>query len=247
MNKIENMTLTDLELIEKCKKLEEEHKKLIGNYLRKDIKRDEIVNKKYAVGGELLHRGYYCPSPIYDIVISNVHRGKLVKDLNDKVIYIYSFDKFGRLVEMENIEEFVSKEFIWYENDNQYSVSMLSANPNDHISNTTRCIYEDNRIMRYEFVTVSSKGSNGEKPDDYKIYDIEVEEYFYNENGELASVLRYIYFKHKGGFYIARRCLYELIRDSDNKVTHYREFHIRNGEICSNNICLVQKNKQRII
>ena len=40
---------------------------------------EKVMYKEYALNGETIHRGYYCPSPIRDIVISNCNRGRLLK------------------------------------------------------------------------------------------------------------------------------------------------------------------------
>ena len=36
----------------------------------------DALLRKYGRGGEMLHRGALCPSPIYDLVIGNVRRGR---------------------------------------------------------------------------------------------------------------------------------------------------------------------------
>lgn len=35
---------------------------------------------QYARGGGVLHRGWYCPSPVYDMVIGSADRGRLLKN-----------------------------------------------------------------------------------------------------------------------------------------------------------------------
>ena len=35
--------------------------------------------REYSKGGESTHRGYYCPSPVIDLLIGNVSRGRLLK------------------------------------------------------------------------------------------------------------------------------------------------------------------------
>lgn len=56
---------------------------------------DSIVREEQAVGGETLHRGFYYPSPVYDIVVGNVHRGNVLKRVTSrsKVIWRYGFEK----------------------------------------------------------------------------------------------------------------------------------------------------------
>ncbi|XEC94050.1 hypothetical protein AB6A23_22320 [Paenibacillus tarimensis] len=38
-----------------------------------------IVRLAYSKGGEVIHRGFYCPSPVMDIIIGGMKRGRLFK------------------------------------------------------------------------------------------------------------------------------------------------------------------------
>ena len=68
----------------------------------------ELVNTyQYAVGGELLHRGYYCPSPVKDIVMGNCNRGKMIKHpikFEQKMMYEYGFCDDQLLLIKHNID-----------------------------------------------------------------------------------------------------------------------------------------------
>lgn len=46
-----------------------------------------------------MYLGYYCPSPVQDLVIGNVHRGKILKKLTkaSKPTHRFGFDENGRL------------------------------------------------------------------------------------------------------------------------------------------------------
>lgn len=44
-----------------------------------DYAQSAICSTEYGRGGEFFHRGYYCPSPILDIIVGNANRGKLIK------------------------------------------------------------------------------------------------------------------------------------------------------------------------
>lgn len=61
--------------------------------------RENTVRKEYA-SGSTLHRGFYCPSPTYDIIIGNTKRGKLLGHLTkaSKPSHEYGFDADGRLL-----------------------------------------------------------------------------------------------------------------------------------------------------
>lgn len=46
-----------------------------------------------------LHRGYYCPSPIYDVVIGNCKRGRILNSpKHPRAWFQYSFDEAGDLI-----------------------------------------------------------------------------------------------------------------------------------------------------
>lgn len=58
-----------------------------------------VYSYKYGIGGQNLHRGWYCPSIIYDIVIGNASRGRIVKNYRSQTLpsYRYCFDANGNL------------------------------------------------------------------------------------------------------------------------------------------------------
>lgn len=59
----------------------------------------ETVRTEYASGSDL-YRGYYCPSPVFDFVVGNAHRGKLLKRITmvSKPSHEYAFSADGRLL-----------------------------------------------------------------------------------------------------------------------------------------------------
>ena len=65
--------------------------------------------------GCFMHRGFYCPSPIEEFVISNVRRGHLQKKRTASSTYEYSFDRMGQLRKAVRICNFPDVETIWRE------------------------------------------------------------------------------------------------------------------------------------
>ena len=53
----------------------------------------KVTRNEIGLGGELMHRGYYCPSIIADIIAGNVRRGQIVKTHmgQKKGKYIFGF------------------------------------------------------------------------------------------------------------------------------------------------------------
>lgn len=131
----------------------------------------EMVREEFAVGGEKIHRGFYCPSPIFDIVIGNANRGKLLKRLTarSKPTYKYSFDREGRLV----IAECSSYKEIIISRDGA-EIGILFAG-SSHITAISECIYDGDKIQSYVFGLYDE----GEKC----ISEYNKEIYEYSENG----------------------------------------------------------------
>lgn len=105
----------------------------------------EVVREEFCTGGELLHRGYYCPSLIRDIVIGNVKRGRLVKKEpeNKDDYFRYGFDKAGNLITV--IRPYTC-EFIVREGNIEIGVGF---NKQNGIGEISEAYYEDNRIVSY--------------------------------------------------------------------------------------------------
>lgn len=61
-----------------------------------------IETEQYSRGGETIHRGYYCPSLVKDIIVGGANRGKLLKHCRVPPTYTYGFDANGDLVEVKN-------------------------------------------------------------------------------------------------------------------------------------------------
>ena len=60
----------------------------------------KVVREEYGSGGETLDRGFYFPNPVFDIVIGNSNRGKLLKRITkkSKISFSYGYDISGKLI-----------------------------------------------------------------------------------------------------------------------------------------------------
>ena len=70
---------------------------------------DDVIYWENSRGGAGLHRGYYCPSPVLDLVTGGLNRGKLLKrKTTNKSDFEYGFDANEKLTltrqNYENIE-----------------------------------------------------------------------------------------------------------------------------------------------
>lgn len=86
------------------------------------LRQPEIAVWQYGRGGETIHRGYYCPSLIYDIVVGGANRGKLLKRLKNPATYVYGFDESGNLVSVKNNDS-GTEECIWRNGDLELGVT----------------------------------------------------------------------------------------------------------------------------
>lgn len=127
----------------------------------------KVVYEQYGVGGECLHRGYFCPSRIIDVITGNINRGKIKKNIN-KPDFTFGFDCNNKLVlvKQENIYE-----FIIYQDDNEIGITVLD---DFKITAISYCKYTIDRICEYTFCLY----------DPYKkqIIEITKEIYSYSEN-----------------------------------------------------------------
>ncbi len=101
--------ITKKEVISEYKKYCEEFTNIVNNKkdeLKKLLKEanKRVVREELCSGSDLF-LGYYNPSPSIDLVVGNIHRGKLVKRLTDKteVTHKYGFDESDRLLTVEFI------------------------------------------------------------------------------------------------------------------------------------------------
>ena len=77
---------------------------------------DQIAYSQVATGGTI-HRGVYCPSPVYDIIIGKTHRGRILQrpTKRSNLTHQYYFDRNGRLCCIKRLHKgkHVSTEFLF--------------------------------------------------------------------------------------------------------------------------------------
>lgn len=152
----------------------------------------QIARKDYATGGELLTRGYYCPSPIRDIVIGNCNRGKLLKRVtsHSKPAYEYCFDENDRLI-LVNYLYSDCAEILEYNGDTVTGITF--SNDEEHeVTRIIECQYDENNRITSFIVARSSFN-------DCNINEIEKETYAYNEKGlDIAELFNYFEYEGTG-------------------------------------------------
>lgn len=106
-----------------------------------------------------LHRGFYCPSLIYDLIAGNVNRGKKLKRLTSKSkeYFIYGFDKNDRLVQCKRFYNgrLANTEYMFYESDHRYGIIL---DVNGRLEQVSLEKYENGKLKTYEIALVSQIG-----------------------------------------------------------------------------------------
>lgn len=149
---------------------EEEYEKLCAPYLEEasafaDIIKAEkgrkqeleniltanAVREEKGRGGESIHRGYYCPSLIEDIVVGNCKRGSLCKENNPKATYTHYFDCDNKHIATRQQDgDIVSTEYILYSANKSLGVLFDGC---DQLVTIAECEYDKSgRILKYILV-----------------------------------------------------------------------------------------------
>lgn len=138
--------------------------------------------QQYTIGAANMQRGALCPSKIFDVVIGNVKRGRLVKKITkQQPSYIYFFNGEGRLLKAEQVRKKDSQydylvEYILYEGDCEIGITYrLGEIIGEELAYVTRVIRKNGKLISYEW----GKDINEKKNIMRKLYS---EKYFYDED-----------------------------------------------------------------
>lgn len=148
----------DMELLdcESAGRLIEAYRTTVGERFAEACRR--VERWEYAVGGELLHRGYYCPSRILDLIAANGGRGRLLKrpTARSRPDYEFGFDAAGRLTALikrhRDLPDKPDYELILREGDRELGLTFSDA---EGIHQVSECIYEGNRLAAYTLIQYS--------------------------------------------------------------------------------------------
>lgn len=195
------------------------------------------VRKEYSNNECGMHRGYYCPSPVDDLVTGGLKRGKLMKRItkNAKPDHEYLFDSNDKLVAVNSLLDWktTETEILIYEDNLVTGITFDSYD--NSISEISESVYDsDNRIQSFLTASVSQKKSIRTT-----ISDIKLEKYIYDEVGLYETEI-IIYTK---AYRIIQDMMKEAIEnnptvemqlglpDCETSYQHYTFFHDKNGFI----------------
>ena len=157
---------------------------------------ENTARKEYSAGTEGLILGYYHPSPVYDLVVGGVRRGRLLKKPSTKyaLTHQYHFDSREKLTFaaplLSNMPDTFSdrvQEYYFVFDDVDTRLVLCKMKSGD-IYNALYCIYKEGRIIDYNSISLMNYYEDNAT---YAAF-LDHEEYSYIE-GQLAVVNRYAY------------------------------------------------------
>lgn len=189
---------------------------------RNEVAKNEAY-KQYSKGGETIHRGYYYPGLVLDLIAKGASRGRLYKRMpkNAKYSYEYTFDKNGRMIKsLQRGEGNCSpiEEYFLYEKNTVISFIFEYG-----LQYITKCDYENDNLIMYTYVRFRfGRTSNN-------IAEYRCEKYSY-ENGLFKVSNRYTILVDERFSYI-RHCREIFERDEEGYIDHYIGGVIENGKM----------------
>ena len=110
----------------------------------RELAEKSAVRKEYSNNENGIYRGYYCPSPVDDLIIGGCRRGKLLKRITKRTNpdKEYLFDSDNRLVAVNSLLDWkaVRTEVLIYEDNLVTGINI--DNYDNSIIKLSECIYE---------------------------------------------------------------------------------------------------------
>lgn len=197
--------------ISECHRLTEIIKRFDTNYRSIYHELNSKVRKEeYSVGGETIHRGFYNPSPVTDIVLGNSNRGKLLKRMTSKSkpVRKYMFDDLRNLILVENFPlHFGCNEIIIRQDEIEKGISF----DKNGIQALSECTYCGNQILSYVFCLYNTYEN--------RVVDYTKESYEYSESG--LSDVHIVRFLNSPEARILRQDKYRFRHDAEGYLSQY--------------------------
>ena len=146
------------------------------------VAKTKAVRFEYAIKGSV-HRAVYCPSPVLDLLVGNVRRGRILDRVTaaSKITHRFGFDKNNQLQFVEVISDIDRQiaytEYITREKNKLFGITIDNAG---HLSALSEEQFVDGRIQKYIYAEMLPA------TEDILCFDLNTEEYQYDEHG-LAS------------------------------------------------------------
>lgn len=139
------------------------------------------VKTECAVGSRYLHRGFYCPSPVFDAHVTNIRRGRLLQRITNrsKITHRYFYGECG-LYMVEYCEREVFREYILWDGDVRYGFVYSRSGDLNGVSAE---VYKDGQLQTYLWSLCYQMARPDEPP---AAFQPKLEEYGYNQ-GRLSD------------------------------------------------------------
>jgi hypothetical protein len=154
-----------------------------GKYkeLLENVKRNTSETK---YGTQNMYLGYFCPSLVMDKTVGGFKKGKLQTNIpkNKSGNYVvYDIDGEGKLLRIQDINSFgtIVETYIIKENETEYSVKFSNEKLTIYNGASTRTIYENGILKRFDIIDNSAMWSEiySHNPENYQ--KIECRKYYY--------------------------------------------------------------------
>lgn len=216
--------MTDVDVIKRFKEYSSRFQKIsdsIKNPIDLFIEAEKTVVREAFCSGSDMFLGYYSPSLVFDVVVGNVHRGRLLKRATKrtKPTHRYGFDKDNRLrtvVEIPDAEgmNIDNRAVLLYEGNSITIIHIHHFEEMTEIDVLAECLYDHkDRLSQYTMGLMYHNRCN----------DITQEIYNYSDDG-LDRVTMWKCDYLPGGklkTYVPQIDTYRFHHDSDGYITSY--------------------------
>ena len=211
----------------------------------------ETCYREYSKGGESMHRGYYCPSPVYDLLVGNVNRGRLLKRRPAvNYDYIYYLNEARQIIMVDDFatwkddwlgyykKTLYTREFIFHGENIETSVEYKLDRVLGYIYmySASLCDYDAGKLRTYKRLIMDTH-----RRDDRSFYTdkdsflFQAENYEYDESGLMCKFVwgEQLSFKKEtspGKFELAgytRESPYRLFHNEDGFLYAYKSLEPR--------------------
>lgn len=188
---MQHMPECKIEVINEYQNYIDEMLSIADNYKSAYQKLDDEMKQntrqlEYSSGGECIHRGYHCPSPILDRVVGGCKRGKRIKRVtaNSKNYYIYHYNDRYKMIGVEKYVDSTcyEKEFIIEKAMKLYGISYYMDDLS--IGLISMETYDEEQHLKH-YITILPDNVTGKNRHNIRTS----EKYIYNERNQLQKVL----------------------------------------------------------
>lgn len=132
-----------------------------------------------------LHRGFYHPSPVYDILVGNTQRGCLKKRLSPNKLfthrYLYNNDGILTCIETYFQSKVAYVEYLFYGENQRIGVTI---DREMRLAAVSEEVFDDGHIITFSLMNCVLRG------EDYECFNFQTEIYHYDATGLIECELR---------------------------------------------------------